>query len=92
MQDGFIKVFKKIENYSFEGSFEGWMRRIIVNTAIDTYRKRKRELTLNESIFNEKNNSYVIEDDFNPYEGLSIKDIVGAMQELSPAYINVFNL
>ena len=92
LQDGFIKVFKKIENYSFEGSFEGWMRRIIVNTAIDTYRKRKRELTLNESIFNEKNNSYVIEDDFNPYEGLSIKDIVGAMQELSPAYRTVFNL
>ena len=48
LQDGFIKVFEKIDNYSFEGSFEGWMRRIIVNTAIDTYRKRKRELSQNE--------------------------------------------
>ena len=63
LQDGFIKVFEKIDNYSFEGSFEGWLRRVIVNTALDSYRKRKRELTLNESIYNEKSSSYEVEED-----------------------------
>ena len=92
LQDGFIKVFEKIDNYSFEGSFEGWLRRVIVNTALDSYRKRKRELTLNESIYNEKSSSYEAEEDFNPYESLSIKDVVSAMQNLSPAYRTVFNL
>ena len=93
LQDGFIKVFEKIDNYSFGGSFEGWIRRIIVNTAIDTYRKRKRELLLNESIYKDQsNNEYDIEDDYNPYETLSIKDVVSAMQLLSPAYRTVFNL
>ncbi len=35
LQDGFMKVFEKIEQYNAGGSFEGWIRRIIVNTAID---------------------------------------------------------
>jgi RNA polymerase sigma-70 factor (ECF subfamily) len=64
-----------------------------MNTAIDTYRKRKRELSLNESIYKDQsNNEYGIEDDYNPYETLSIKDVVSAMQLLSPAYRTVFNL
>merc|ERR1712048_1517399 len=45
-QVGFIKVFEKLERYSFDGSFEGWMRRIMVNTAIDHIRKTKKELTI----------------------------------------------
>lgn len=39
LQDGFIKVFKSINQFDFKGSFEGWIRRIIVNTAINHYRK-----------------------------------------------------
>ena len=35
LQDGFIKVFSSIRSYSYEGSFEGWMRRIFVNTALE---------------------------------------------------------
>ena len=94
LQDGFIKVFEKIDNYSFEGSFEGWMRRIIVNTAIDTYRKRKRELSQNEELYKNTYKEFNEYDDtdYNPYESISIKDVVGAMQLLSPAYRAVFNL
>ena len=40
LQDGFIKVFSSIRSYSYEGSFEGWMRRIFVNTALEALRKR----------------------------------------------------
>lgn len=39
LQEGFVKVFKSLERFSFEGSVEGWIRRIIVNTAIDHFRK-----------------------------------------------------
>ena len=47
LQDGFVKVFEKIKTYQSEGSLEGWIRRIITNTAIDHYRKRA---TLNKFI------------------------------------------
>lgn len=39
LQEGFIKVFTNLKNYTSKGNFEGWIRRIIVNTAIDHYRK-----------------------------------------------------
>ena len=41
VQEGFLKVFTNIEGYTSKGSFEGWMRRIMVNTAIDAIRKVK---------------------------------------------------
>ena len=43
LQDGFIKIFDKLKAFNYEGSFEGWMRRIIANTAIDSIRKIKKE-------------------------------------------------
>lgn len=39
LQEGFIKIFNNIENYQFQGSFEGWMRRIIINTSINYLKK-----------------------------------------------------
>jgi len=42
LQEGFIKIFTKINNFKGNGSFEGWMRRIIVNTAISHYHKNKK--------------------------------------------------
>lgn len=42
LQDAFIKIFKNIRNYKKDGSFEGWIRRIITNTAIDHLRQKKR--------------------------------------------------
>ena len=42
LQEGFIKVFRNLNDFRFEGSFEGWVRRIIVNTALEHYRKRVR--------------------------------------------------
>ena len=41
VQEGFLKVFTNIEGYTSKGSFEGWMRRIMVNTSIDAIRRRK---------------------------------------------------
>ena len=49
LQDGFIKVFENIKSFRFEGSVEGWVRRIMVNTALEYHRKRKddREVEIN---------------------------------------------
>ena len=38
LQDSFIKVFDKLHQFKFEGSFEGWIRRIVVNTALKKYK------------------------------------------------------
>ena len=40
LQDGFIKIFGNIDRFKGTGSFEGWIRRIIVNTAIEQFRKK----------------------------------------------------
>src|SRR2546423_68839 len=39
LQEGFIRVFKNIKQYSFQGSFEGWIRRVIVTSALNYYKK-----------------------------------------------------
>ena len=53
LQEGFIKIFEKIGTFDYNGSFEGWVRRIIVNTSIDYIRKSKKDplLTDNDNDF-----------------------------------------
>ncbi|MBK5272029.1 MAG: sigma-70 family RNA polymerase sigma factor, partial [Bacteroidia bacterium] len=41
LQEGFIKVYKKLDSFRSEGSFEGWVRRIFVNTAIEHFRRKR---------------------------------------------------
>ncbi len=41
LQEGFLKVYSKLEQFQFQGSFEGWIRRIMVNTALRTYQKQR---------------------------------------------------
>ena len=95
LQEGFIKVFDKLGTFDFNGSFEGWIRRIMVNTAIDSIRKAKRDPFLAE----DEANTF-IEDGHNPMDeeeflsNLSLKAEVAmkAVRQLSPAYQAVFNL
>ena len=53
LQEGFIKVFKNISKYTFLGSFEGWLKRIFVNTSIEQIRKRKMHLDVDEININQ---------------------------------------
>ena len=43
LQEGFIKVFSKLEQFQFNGSFEGWIRKVMVNTALRAYQKQRFE-------------------------------------------------
>lgn len=98
LQDGFIKVFRNLERYNFSGSFEGWVRRIMVNTAIDYFRKSRSSHVLllpdEEGIEGVEDETEEMEFEINPTEepDFTIQDVISAMQELSPAYRAVFNL
>ncbi len=92
LQDGFIKVFANISKFSGEGSFEGWIRRVVVNTAIDFTRKRKKDfLLLGDEQSIEDFVDIVEEEEEEEFEFKAIH-IIEAMQKLSPAYRVVFNL
>ncbi len=87
LQEGFIKVFKNIEKFRGEGSFEGWVRRIFVNTAIEHYRKQVNLYALHDS--DVKSYEYYEQ---NALESLKHEDILKLIQQLSYGYRTVFNL
>jgi RNA polymerase sigma-70 factor, ECF subfamily len=96
LQDGFIKVFQSLDKFNQDGSLEGWIRRIMVNTALDKIRKDKRSLTLSQSedlldvgVQMEEEEE---EEDLDERMELNMKDVIRAMQDLSPGYKAVFNL
>lgn len=87
LHEGFIKVFKNISKYEPGTSLTSWIRRIMVNTAIDFYRKNIRRRT--EDI----EQAYDLSsDDADAISQCSEKEILEAIQQLSPAYRAVFNL
>lgn len=98
LQDAFIKVFRSMEKFNREGSFEGWIRRIVVNTAIDHFRRTKNSYLLlgeERSIedFGDQDEEDVLEDEEHEEEmDLKPTDVINAMQKLTPAYRTVFNL
>ena len=94
LQNGFIKVFKSVENYKGDGSFEGWVKRIVINTAIDNYRRKKVKPVVVDSELTDRLGSNMeeeVEDD-SIYQQIPIKAVLDAVQDLSPAYRTVFNL
>lgn len=87
LQDGFIKVFTKISQFDFKGSFEGWVRRIMVNCALERYRKQNLLYTVGEIRDYDSKLAY---DDV--MGEISSKELLNLIQELSPQYKMVFNL
>lgn len=93
LQEAFIKVFKNIDRYKHDGSFEGWVRRIVVNNAIDAFRRKKHDLVVPENDYMITNASVdPVEFEEDDDQVLNPKDVIAAMEHLSPAYRMVFNL
>lgn len=89
LQDSFIKVFKHIESFKFEGSFEGWIRRIVINTAIGHIRAAKGiEWNGIEDLKEAEYNSDS-EDDLNDDDMVQLKAIIN---QLPNGYKMVFNM
>jgi len=87
LQEGFIRTFAKLEQFRFEGSFEGWMKRIFVTTALEFYRKESKspEETGLENYENlgEKENTL---------DKLNLQDLLETISTLPAGYRTVFNL
>ncbi len=47
LQEGFVKVFTKLDQFQFQGSFEGWVRRIMINTALRAYQRQRFDMEFN---------------------------------------------
>ncbi len=87
LQEGFIKIFKKMDSFRGDGSFEGWMRRIFVNTAIEHFRRKRYLMPVTEREENTLEGKYT-----SALDDLGAKDVLALIQELSPGYRTVFNM
>ncbi len=87
VNDGFMKVFINIERYQIEQSFNSWLSTIMINTAIDHYRKRIKQLEMEEL-----NEQHQVEDRENILSNINYEDLIKLVQKLSYAYRTVFNL
>jgi RNA polymerase sigma factor (sigma-70 family) len=89
LQEGFIKIFEHLDRYKHEGSFEGWIRRIVVNTALEKFRSRH-------NLYRVDDIDSITEPEANPdsedYAGLDAIDLLFIIRELPPKYRMVFNL
>jgi len=85
---GFTKIFKKLNTFNGEGSFEGWMKKIMVNVAIDNYRKNLKHYFL---VDYENISPDVLGYDYIP-DSFSVQEIIKTIQELPDGYRIVFNL
>lgn len=85
LQDGFVKVFTNLNTFNFKGSFEGWVRRIMINTAIACYRTKKNIYTLEIVDDIETGND-------NVFDSLSAEELLMIIRKLPSQYKMVFNL
>ena len=94
LQEGFMKVFEKLGAFDYKGSFEGWVRRIVANTAIDSIRRSKKNpiLTDNDNDFKIGGENPMEEKETIERGEIKAEMAMEAIQKLSPAYRTVFNL
>jgi RNA polymerase sigma-70 factor (ECF subfamily) len=88
-QEAFVKVYTQIQNYSKQGSFEGWVKRIFVNTAIDYCRKNKNNLFTN---LNEQQEISINEQDLEEKLDIPKEKLMQLIRDLPDGYRLVFNL
>lgn len=87
LQIGFIRVFEKLSQFQFRGSFEGWVKRIMIHTALEQYRKKE----IFSSLPDDENDEQISVDETIHYK-LQKEDVLKAMQLLAPGFRTVLNL
>lgn len=89
LQEAFIKIYKNLNKYAFKGSFEGWVRRIVINTSL-SYCKKKSKLPYFEDV--ETLQSHEADDDTSVIEEAEVSHIMNAIEQLPDGYKMVFNM
>jgi RNA polymerase sigma factor (sigma-70 family) len=87
LQESFIRIYKKINQYRSEGSLEGWIRKVVLSTVFDFLRKQNLMIAMTNI---ETNVEEVVTDDLFPETDLEL--LVQTIRDLSPGYRAVFNL
>jgi RNA polymerase sigma factor (sigma-70 family) len=88
LQDGFVKVFTKLKDFKNEGSLEGWIRRVMVNTALDQIRKNGKTLgdvSVDDVQYKIENNDHIAEQ-------LMAEDLLKLINSMPDGYKVVFNM
>ena len=88
LQEGFIKAFSKLSDFSHEGSLEGWIRRIMTNTAIDSIRKNTKflkDISIDKVDYQIGNNDFIV-------EGLNAEDLMKLINSMPNGYKVIFNM
>jgi RNA polymerase sigma-70 factor (ECF subfamily) len=88
LQEGFIKVFRNLQQYKFEGELGGWIRKILVNTAINYLKINSRYQS--ELLFTDDQLHAVAED--NPEVRMTAKELSELIRQLPTGYQTIFNL
>ena len=94
LHDAFIKVYGSLDRFNNDGSLEGWVRRIVVNTAIDHLRKHKKKLLFVDTVESWEDYEHIHDDgtEENALKDIKPEVILNMIQQLPPAYRTVFNL
>jgi RNA polymerase sigma-70 factor (ECF subfamily) len=87
LQDGFVKVFSNMHKFQPYGSFEGWVRRIFVNTAIEYYRQRRRFMINDIEL---ENQDFEFGDDV--VDKMAAEEIIALIRDMPDGYRMVFNM
>ena len=87
LNDAFFKIFRDLHQYSFQGAFEGWIRRIVIHTVSDYLRKNMKEDRMTREV--QPEDAYI---NSVPVENLSHKELLEIIETLPEAQRNVFNL
>lgn len=85
LQDGFLLIYNKIDQFSFKGSFDGWLKRVMINNVLQQYRTQTFLSLVNEDI--QDDTEFEIDDD-----AISLDYLLKIIQELPDRYRLVFNL
>jgi RNA polymerase sigma factor (sigma-70 family) len=87
LNDGFMKIFNNLTKFDFSRPFAPWLKKILVNTAINHYHQKERIIQTQEleSLQHESDSEKIL-------SGISYDEVVALLQKLSPAYRTVFNL
>jgi RNA polymerase sigma-70 factor (ECF subfamily) len=87
LQDSFVKIFIHLKSFKGEGSFEGWIKRIVINTALKHYKRNlkfKNEMDLEAA--------YDVGFDANIISSISVQELMTKVQTMPDGYRTVFNL
>lgn len=87
VNNGFLKVFRKLDRYSFTGSFEGWIHRIVYRSIANYYRSESTQIRSNTLFveFDQKADEHLLDE-------LYFEDLLGLAKQLPPATYKVFLL